>query len=78
MTSLSVVVVEPKVEPFIATNVTQYSKRCEGVTTLPAPGAKRVMLSVYPAHIVIKGIVQGKHSSDHTYSSLVESKQVAG
>ena len=45
---------------------------------LPTLGAERVKSSAYPAHMVIKAIVQGEHPSDHSYSSPVESKQVAG
>ena len=49
-----------------------------GLTTTPTPGAERVKLSAYPAHMFLKSIVQDKHSSDHSYSNPVESKQIAG
>ena len=45
---------------------------------LSATVAERTRLSAYLAHMIIEAILQGKHSSNHSYSSLVESQQVTG
>ena len=46
--------------------------------TLPTPGAEKTRLFAYPAYIVIKAIVQGNHSSNHCYSSPVNTRMPDG
>ena len=73
MTSSRVVAVEPKMEHFNSCHGYAVFKKMWGdLTTLPTPGAERTRLSAHPVHIVIETTVQGKHSSNHSYSNPVE------
>ena len=46
--------------------------------TNPAFEAENTSSSFYSAHMVIEAIMQGKHSSNHSYSSPVKGQHVAG